>query len=135
MKDPDEKGPGEEKGPRWGWTGGFLGATCWIPIMSCVLWVHGDPAGGIAGMLLCSAALFLSFLLRPWKHPDVELWGLYLGAVSPIFLSAGFLLWRYKIFVRPDESILVGLYAVVPLLLPALILGHRTWNDMSRQRR
>jgi hypothetical protein len=128
-----EPGSEHERGPRWGWIGGFLGGTCWIPILSGVLLLHRDVAGGGAGMLLCAAALVLAFLLRPWKHPDVGLWKLYLGAVFPVFLSAGFLVWRYGMFVNPDEKAVEGLYAVFPLALPVFILGKKTWKDLNRR--
>jgi hypothetical protein len=123
-----------ERGPRWGWTGGFLGATCRIPILSRVLLYHHDTAGGAAGLLLFASTLSLAFFLRPWKHPDTAQWMLYLGAISPVFLAAGFLTWRYGIYVNPEEQASVGLYAAFPLVLPAFILGGRTWKEMSRPR-
>lgn len=34
-----------ESGARWGWIGGFVGATLWMPILAVALHVHGDPLG------------------------------------------------------------------------------------------
>jgi len=130
MKRTEDERKARQRGPRWGWIGGFLGATCWIPVLSGILFFHGDRAGGIAGLLLCSAALFLSFVLRPWKHPETELWILYLGAVFPVLLAGGFLTWRYEIFVDPGQNASLGLSAVLPRLLPPVILGKKTWRDL-----
>lgn len=130
MKRTENDRKTRQRGPRWGWIGGFLGGTCWIPFLSGMLFLHGDPGGGIAGLLLCGAALYLSFVLRPWKHPETELWILYLGAVFPVFLAAGFLCWRFERFIDPGQNAYLGLSAVLPLLIPAIVLGKKTWRDL-----
>jgi len=129
-----EQTAANDRGARWGWIGGCLGASCWIPIVSIVLLVHGDVFGGIAGFVIYTAILWLIHALRPWKRPDAPFWKIYLGILAPILLSAVFFLWRYGTHVDPSASSGLSLFMIVPFLIPFVVLGDKSWNDMHRSR-
>ncbi len=119
----------QQRGARWGWIGGLLGATVWIPIVSGVLLHRGDVLGGLGGLLCYCLVLLIAYVLRPWRWPAARLWKLYVVVVGSLLGAAAFLVWRYRVHVDPYEDYTIGFFGIFPLLLPAILFGRRTWGD------
>lgn len=118
---------GEKIGWLVGWTGGFA----WLAILS-VLWLFQGKtlhaAAGI-GSVMIGGMLVLS--LAPWKHPETKYWKLML----PLY---GVLMGAVAVVIRLEGGIerlgLGGwsLMACLPLFLPFLTAGGRTWTIDGR---
>ena len=122
------------KGRQWGWLGGFLGASCWAPVLAAVLWHRGDMLGAglvLVGWLGCLAALFW---FRPWAHPQVRFWRLYLGALAPVLITAGIMIWRLNPHEHWGRVGWPSLLGVLPVfLIPLLTQGRQTWRQIEEQ--
>ena len=115
----------DDRGMRWGWIGGFLGAGCWIPILSLVLLFGSDPLGGVLGLFGYQVVLLAVFYLSPWRRPRAPLAVLYVGCLAPIVLMAVFFYWRYLRTMEPAEGVMVGWLGFLPVLLPLFLLIRR----------
>lgn len=115
-------------GRRWGWVGGFLGASSWVPVLAVLLFMGGDALGG--GLMLAAYGLCLVMLrlFLPWRRPQKRLAGLYAVTIAPVLLAAALLFVR----VGGDLPRVQWLQAalLLPLfLVPVLVLGRKTWAD------
>ncbi|MEW6692635.1 MAG: hypothetical protein ACOZAH_03575 [Pseudomonadota bacterium] len=119
-----------ESGARWGWIGGFVGATLWMPILAVALHVHGDPLGAWLGMGFYLLSLLGMVMLAPWRHPATPMRWLYLGMLGLLLLAGGVLMAR-MLALWPEEELSPWLLlSLAPLFLPVLTLGDRTWSRL-----
>ena len=118
-----------DRAARCGWIGGFLGGCCWVPIVSLFLLLrHRDTVGGWGGLALFGVILLAAIGLRLWRHPDMQMRWLYLGALLSILAVAGFFLWRY-LHIAGSEEFNGGVFGFAALSIPAFVFGGRTWRE------
>lgn len=121
------------KGQRWGWKGGFLGGSCWVPVLAVVLFAQGDVFGGVLTLVCYALCLGALWRFLPWRFPGVRLWKLYLASLGPIVLSALVLGWRLgKLAGGVGWPLLQLLFVLPMLLLPLLTMGRKTWDELEK---
>lgn len=115
---------GEKAGWTWGWIGGFL----WVAIMGLVFLAQEKIAAGSAGLLLFVAAIWATRHFAPWRHPATAYWRLYLWLYLLFLLAIPWAIWG---FGGLGEEGLNGwmLVWLLPLLIPVLINGRKTWAE------
>jgi hypothetical protein len=115
-------------GEKWGWIGGWLGSFVWILISSVVWLLQEKYLSAVLAGGLFSAALALTFLLAPWKHPNVVFWKLMLPLLILFIISlAAFALVSGGLQETGNYSWCILFLAF--LLLPLFNTGKRRWND------
>jgi len=116
------------KGEKIGWTGGWLGAFCWLILLAAIFMFQGNFKAGFCGIILFLVALGLISFLSPWKHPDTKYWKLLLPLYTMFLFSAGILIYFYG--GLRNAGLNLGCFLWLPVLfLPFLTVGKRTWND------
>jgi hypothetical protein len=119
------------RGEKWGWAGGFLGSSLWIPVMGILLLYWGDVFAGVVAFALYAAALVLLYVLLPWRNPRRPMGLLLAGTLAPIFAAIG--LSIYYFFIREDaltEGVQPFSFLWVTVFLPIFFrFGRRTWDD------
>ncbi len=118
----------ERRGEKIGWVGGWIGAFCWLPLLSVVWFLDGRPGAGILGLALPALGVGLAVLLGPWRHPTTPAWKLLLP-VYGVFLAA--VVSSVALYGGLEEVGLRwwNLFWLAPMLLPLFLTGRRTWED------
>jgi len=117
-------------GEKIGWTFGFSGAFLWIVILSLVFLLHNKLAQGLSGLLLVVLAACSIMFLAPWRSPSTPYWKLMVPIYVLFFVT---LLWAVWAYGGPSDLGLTWghIFLVLPLLLPFLTMGKKTWNDFG----
>lgn len=128
-----------ERGARIGWLGGFLGASCWIPLLAVVLGWQGDGRGAAVGLGWFSLAMGMAWWLRPWHWDGVGMGKLYLAVLFPILAAALFFLWHMGQTPEGRAELEGGspwqLLILLPIFMPAVRWWRTSWSDQLRQGR
>lgn len=118
-------------GEKIGWTMGWLGAFLWVGILAVVRLFQGRYPAGFGGIAIFTIALLLVALLAPWRRPDTAYWKLMLPMFVLSFLAAGLFIW--------DEGGMAAagihwwdIFPFLPLLMPLLFIGNKTWNSWRK---
>ena len=116
-------GADRRKGERLGWLGGFA----WVAVLAGVFVVQGRWLAALAGLLLFALAVWAIRRNAPWRQPDQLYWRLMAPLYGLIGLSVVWVFWGFE--AASAES-LSGWQLLwwVPLLLPLIQLGGRTWR-------
>ncbi len=117
----------ERKGEKIGWIGGWTGGFIWLVLLS-VLWLaQGKMRLATAGIGLVALAMLCMILLAPWKHPETKYWKLMLPLYAVLMTAVVVVVWLEG---GPARLGLSGwsLLACLPLFLPFLTAGRRTWT-------
>lgn len=114
-------------GEKAGWTGGWLGAFIWVPILAIVIIVRGRMIDGILGLGLFVSAVGAILSLAPWRHPTVPYWRLMLPLYLGFFVSIAWAVWS---FYNPYEPGLKwwSFFWILPCLTPLFTIGARRWG-------
>lgn len=121
-------GPGEaRKGERLGWTLGWLGGFAWVAVLAGVFAVQGRGLPAVAGLLLFAMAGLAIRRNAPWRHPDQPYWRLMAPLYGLMALSVVWVFWGFEDASAEPVSGWQLLWWV-PLLLPLIQLGRRTWR-------
>jgi hypothetical protein len=112
-------------GEKWGWIGGFFGATCWILAVAFILLTQGEILQGLIGLVLYVAAVTVSVRCAPWRNPNTRYWKLMLGSLATPLGSMVGGIWCFG----DQTSDLLFLLPVVTVLIPVWQQRHRRWSD------
>lgn len=119
------------RGPRAGWTYGGLGSLLWILILGVVLAVQHHAGKSLVCFALFGAGAAYLSLFAPWKHPDTPLWKPYLGFVLLLCAACGAVFFAVHDVVPGEEQLSPWmLLLLLPLSLPILGFGKKTWRDL-----
>ncbi len=113
-------------GEKWGWIGGILGGSVWVPAVSGVCLLHGRVLQCLIGLLLTCVMTAVVLASTPWKHPDTPYWKLMLPVYVVLFTSIAWALWPY------DQEQGISWWSILlllPLLTPFMTIGRMRWND------
>ena len=115
-------------GEKIGWSGGWLGSFLWLLALGIVFLAQGKTRAGLVGLALFALAVFFVFAFAPWRRPDTPYWELMLPMYFLLFSAAA---WAIRAFGGWKVSGLGWwkLSWVLPMLLPLVTAGRRTWND------
>lgn len=115
-------------GEKIGWIGGWLGSFLWVLALGIVFLVQDKTNRGIVGLALFVLAVFFIFMFAPWRRPVTPYWELMLPMYFLLFAAAA---WAIRAFGGWKVSGLGWwkLSWVLPMLLPLVTAGRRTWND------
>lgn len=117
-------------GERWGWILGWLGSFLWMPILGTVIMIQRGVSWQVYCTFACSlAALAAVFYFAPWRHPAVRMWKLMLPMYLLLFSGAGCLLLVYE--EVGNRQLLAMLPGVIPILMPLLFIGRKSWLDQE----
>lgn len=121
----------ERRGEKIGVLVGMLCGILWLLFFS-VIWIFkGLYLTGLFGLVIFMGAVTVIMKNRPWKKPEVYFYRLFLPYYA--FLYGGLILvllayWRELTFF----NILSTLLWTIPVLLPILLHGKKTWNSLNR---
>ncbi|MCM8538329.1 MAG: hypothetical protein NE334_20470 [Lentisphaeraceae bacterium] len=115
------------KGMKAGWTLGWVGSTLWLVLLSISHLFHGEYSLAIISFVLYGTCLLYILKFTPWNFPDTAYWKLILPLLTLCLGSAA-----WATYNSPElQSILQNkwqLLSLLPVFIPMLILGSRTWN-------
>ena len=126
--------PKDERGRRWGWILGFMGASLWILLASIMLFIKPDLAGASLSLGLYFIILFFIFNWTPWKRPDTAFWKMYLVNVVFILSMLPYFAWRFDLSLDDLRSSGLSLVVLIPILIPIFILGRKSWNELVKSK-
>jgi hypothetical protein len=117
----------ERKGEKIGWIAGWTGGFIWLALLSAVWLAQGKMRLATAGTGLVAIAMLFIISLAPWKHPETKYWKLMLPIYGIFLISVVGIVW---LIGGPARIGLSGwsLLACLPLFLPFLTAGGRTWT-------
>lgn len=120
-------GADRRKGERLGWILGWLGGFAWVAVLACVFAFQGRGLAAFAGLLLFLLAVLAIRRNAPWRQPDQPYWRLMVPLYGLMGLSVVWVFWGFE--AASAES-LSGWQLLwwLPLLLPLIQLGRRTWR-------
>ena len=118
----------ERGGEKWGWIGGFFGATCWILVGAGILLVQGKILQGLTGVVLFMVAVTMTAVCAPWRNPNTHYWKLMLAGLATPLSS---IVWAVWCFGDQDSNLLPLLVVLPTVLIPVWQQRHRRWNDLE----
>ncbi|MFP4475461.1 MAG: hypothetical protein ACLFOY_07850 [Desulfatibacillaceae bacterium] len=122
--------PKREAGQRWGWLGGCLGASLWILVMAVLFLYLGSVPLGALYLALWAAAVAAAYFLRPWARPDTRVRWLYLVTAFVIIVPAALMVAGLHPFDTGEKAPPVVFVAILPIFIPVLTFGKKTWRDL-----
>ncbi len=118
---------GEKIGWLVGWTGGFA----WLAILSVFWLFQGETLHAAAGIGFVMIGGVSVLGLAPWKHPETKYWKLMLPLYG-VLMGAAALVIRLEGGIERIGLDGWSLMAFLPLFLPFLTAGGRTWTTDGR---
>lgn len=122
----------KRRGGKIGWIGGWLGGFVWFGLLSAYWLFQNKISEGVIELVIFIIAIVVIKKAAPWKHPNTKYWKLMLPLYFLFFSS-------YTLSVYLSGGIeFFGLNratisAVIPALLPLVIVGNRTWDSNNKQ--
>jgi len=119
-------------GEKIGWTAGWSGGFIWVVILSIIFLIQNNWPQGLLGLLLVGLAVLSIVSSAPWRHPSTPYWKLM---VPPYMVLFGALVWGIWVYGGIKDSGLnwSSLLLLLPLLIPVISMGKKTWNDFNCQ--
>ncbi len=118
-------------GQKLGWLLGGVGAFCWVPVLSIVLFVQGFFWGGILSLITAILAIIYILVITPWRFPDMPFWKLYLGIFLLFMACATVIILFWQPEGQDGPKNLWMLACLLPLLTPFLTMGGKTWRTLT----
>ena len=117
----------ERKGEKIGWLAGWAGGFIWLALLSAVWLAQGKMRLATAGTGLAGMAMLFIISLAPWKHPETKYWKLMLPLYAVLMTAIAVIVCLEG---GPARLGLSGwsLLACLPLFLPFITAGRRTWT-------
>jgi hypothetical protein len=116
----------ERRGEKVGWLVGWTGGFVWLAILAVVGLVQGKLMLAVVCIGLVIAGVSMIFGLAPWRHPETRYWKLMLPLYVLLITAVAVIVWFEG---GPARLGLSGrsLLACLPLFLPFVTAGGRTW--------
>ena len=117
------------RGIKASWYGGWSGSLLWLLFLSFSHFYHQKYQLGMISFTFFAIGMLSGYKLRPWAHRQTPYWKL----LTPIyFIVPGALAWALFTSdkVQFELNNLLLLTALLPILLPLLVLRNRTWDQV-----
>lgn len=115
----------ERKGEKFGWIGGWLGGSLFMPAMGGILLAQHQLLPGIILLVSFVVLLVLTFIVVPWRFPFTCYWKLLLPFYAVFLIGGGATVWTVETGEKISPLLLLCL---LPCLMPFYSIGKRTWN-------
>lgn len=116
------------KGEKFGWIVGWIGSFLWLLALSLLWLIQNNTIFGLLGIVVFFIALFFIVFLEPSRHPRTKYWKLLLPNYILLFIAICIAVSSYGGLRKLGLSI-YAFFWIIPLLLPLLTMGNKTWND------
>lgn len=118
----------DRRGEKIGWIGGWIGAFCWLPVLSVVWFAKDRPGAMLIGLAITALGLALAVALGPWRYPATPYWKLMLP-VFAVFLGAAVASIALEGGMVEIGLTWWSLAWLTPMLIPFVVTGSRRWQD------
>jgi len=122
------RGKDPRRGEKLGWTIGWLGAFCWLPLIGGILVVNGEALWGTVACFLALVGIVLVVVLSPWRHPGTRFWKLMIP-IYAVLLASAVLLAALMMKTDPEHLEWMTLLWLLPVLMPLVSIGNRRWAE------
>lgn len=114
-------------GEKIGWIGGWSGAFVWLLLLSGIWLAQGLFPRALVGLTLLALGLGSIIALAPWRHPHTPFRLLMLPGYVVLLLAV-----IYAVAVTEEAHRELSWWSItwlLPLLIPMITAGGRTWQD------
>jgi len=124
----------DRSGEKIGWVAGWMGGFAWVAALAVVFVWQGKTMAGLGGLALAGLAVYAVLNFAPWKRPDTHCWKLMAPVYLLLILAA---VWAVAAFGGFAAAGLQwwNLLWLLPVFIPLLTIGRKTWNDPGSQGR